>query len=639
MSDKFRILLSAILLAAAVAICKIYEPGIWWQLAIYAVPYLIAGSETLAEAWESLIHGRPLDEDFLMSVATLGAFAIAFLPGAEPQFTEAVMVMLLFRIGELFESLAESGSRRSISHLLEIRPDSACVLREGGQLQVDPEQVNPGELILIRPGDRVPLDCEVTEGSSSFDTSALTGESRPVSAGPGDLLYSGSINIGGVLTARVLRSASDSTVSRILRLVEESSENKSRSENFITRFARIYTPVVVGLALFLALVPGLISGNMHLWLYRALTFLIVSCPCALVISIPLAFFGGIGGASRRGILIKGSRFVEALADVRTVVFDKTGTLTKGVFEVTAIHPETLDETALLHLAAHVERYSSHPVAISLRQAYPDESDDCSVQDVHEIPGRGVTALVNGQRVAAGNSKLMDDEGALWRPCSKTGSIVHVSIDGQYAGHIVISDVIKEESASAVGHLHSDGMRVVMLTGDDESAAAGVAASLGIADYHAALLPEGKLDRLEELIAAGGGGVCFVGDGINDAPVLSRADVGIAMGGLGSDAAIEASDVVLMDDDPRKVFQAVRLSRRTVGIARQNTVFAISVKMAILVLAAIGLAPMWLAVFGDVGVTILAVLNSSRALSGGQSNPAGRKSSRWLPSRCRGCGCQ
>ncbi len=570
------------------------------------------------------MHGEALDEDFLMSVATLGALAIGFLPGAGTQFPEAVFVMLFFQVGELFEGIAEGRSRKSISHLMDIRPDTAHVERNGKLLTVKPESVQTGEIIVIQPGEKVPMDGIVLEGDSSLDTVALTGESVPRSIGKDDEVLSGCVNLSGVLRVRTTKSFGESTAAKILDLVENAAEHKSRSERFITKFAKVYTPIVVGLAVALALIPSLITGEWATWIYRALMFLVVSCPCALVISVPLTFFGGIGGASRKGILVKGANFLDTLSRVRTVVFDKTGTLTEGVFEVTAVHPELIDEKELLHLAAHVERHSTHPIATALRNAYPDEQDDCSVENVRETAGHGVIATVNGRRIAVGNEKLMGLEGADFHSCELKGTIVHVSIDGVYAGHIVISDRVKADAADAIAALHKAGIReTVMLTGDQAAIAASVAAAVGVDAFHAELLPADKVACVEALLAdrslslpkgrPAREALAFVGDGINDAPVLARADLGIAMGALGSDAAIEAADVVLMDDKPSKVAEAVRIARRTLRIARENMVFAIVIKVAVLLLAAFGLASLWMAVFADVGVTVLAVLNAMRAL--------------------------
>ena len=607
-----KILAATLLLIAAVIIEKKTDWATWQYLLLYLVPYLIVGWDTLKEAAEALGEGEALDENFLMSIATLGALAIGFLPGAATQFPEAVFVMLFFQVGELFESIAEDRSRRSIAHLMDLRPDVAHVERDGKLLDVSPEEVAVGETVLVRPGEILPMDGVVVEGRSSLNTVALTGESVPRSAGEGQEVLSGCVNLSGVLRIRTGKPAGESTAARILELVEHAAENKSHSEHFITRFARIYTPVVVGLAILLAVIPSLITGQWAVWIYRALMFLVVSCPCALVISIPLTFFGGIGGASRKGILIKGSNYMDTLSRIRTVVFDKTGTLTEGVFSVTAVHPEELDEKGLLHLAAHVERHSTHPIAAALREAYPDEQDDCSVADIRESAGKGLTARVNGKTVAVGNDKLMDEAGADWHPCELAGTIIHVAVDGVYAGHIVISDRVKEDAAQAVAALHEAGVGDVrMLTGDREEMAAAVAGQLKLDGWQAGLLPDQKVRCVESLLR--GGPLAFVGDGINDAPVLARADVGIAMGALGSDAAIEAADVVLMDDKPSKLATAIRIARRTLRIARENIWLAIGIKVLVLVLAALGLATLWMAVFADVGVTVLAVLNAMRAL--------------------------
>lgn len=587
---------------------------------LYLVPYLVIGYDVLAEAWEEIREGEVFSEDFLMGIATIGALAIGFLPGAKPEFTEAVFVMLFFQVGEIFEDMAEDNSRKSITQLMDIRPDSANVEREGKILVVDPGEVAVGETIVVKPGEKVPMDGVVVEGVSSLDTVALTGESIPREVSVGDAVYSGCVNQRGLIRVQVSKVFGESTASKILELVEHASEGKSHSERFITRFARVYTPVVVVSAIAVAFLPPLFSGDFlasfSIWLIRALTFLVVSCPCALVISVPLTFFSGIGCASKHGILVKGSNYLEALSKAGVVVFDKTGTLTKGVFEVTAVHPSEMDETQLLHLAAHVERYSTHPIAASLRAAYPHESDTCTVEDVEEIAGQGVRAVVNGKVVCVGNTMLMDAVGAQWKPCEKTGTIIHVAVDGVYAGHIVISDAIKSDSKEAIQHLKAEGVqRTVMLTGDRKEVAESVAKALGLDDWHAGLLPAGKVDWVEKLLASKGKGrtLAFVGDGINDAPVLARADVGIAMGAMGSDAAIDAADVVLMDDRPSKIALVVRIARHTLAIAKENVVFAIAVKVAVLILAALGLAPMWLAVFADVGVMVLAVLNATRAL--------------------------
>ena len=612
MERIIKIIIATVLLIGAVIIEKNTDWEMWQYLLLYLIPYLVVGWETLKEAAEGLFHGEALSEDFLMSIATLGALGIGFIPGAESQFPEAVFVMLFFQVGEMFEEIAEGRSRKSISHLMDIRPDVAHVVREGEVLTVKPEEIVPGEVILVKPGEKVPMDGIVLEGASSLDTVALTGESVPRNIGPGDDILSGCVNLSGVLKVKVTKAFGESTASKILDLVENAAEKKSHSESFITRFARVYTPIVVALAVLVVLIPGFITGRWATWLYRGLMFLVVSCPCALVISVPLTFFGGLGGASRKGILIKGSNLLDTLSGVKTVVFDKTGTLTQGVFEVTAVHPEVLDQKELLHLAAHVERHSAHPIAMALRNAYPDEHDSCSIEDVHETSGHGIVARVNGKSVAVGNSKLMDSVGAAWHPCHHTGTIVHVAIDGEYAGHIVISDRIKDDAASAVAELKAAGVsKTVMLTGDGETVAAAVAAAVGVSDFRAGLLPADKVSAVEEMLPDGT--LAFVGDGINDAPVLTRADVGIAMGALGSDAAIEAADVVLMDDKPSKIALAIRIARRTLRIARENIWFAIGVKILVLILAALGIAHMWMAVFADVGVTVLAVLNAMRAL--------------------------
>ena len=614
---------TAVLLVCAVCIEKFCQLPVWQLLVIYLVPYLLIGFGTLKEAAEGIIDGDLFNEDFLMSVATIGALCIGFLPGAETEFPEAVFVMLFFQIGELFEEYAEGKSRDSISHLLAIRPDVANVERDGKVSEVSPEDVAIGEIIVVKPGERVPIDGKVIEGETSLDTAALTGESLPRDISVGDSIMSGCINLSGVVRVKTTKAFGESTVSKIIDLVESADKNKSRSESFITKFARVYTPVVVIAALILAFIPPVFAGagfvdSFPVWLHRALIFLVVSCPCALVISVPLSFFGGLGAASKRGVLIKGSNFVDALARLGVVVFDKTGTLTYGKFEVEAVHPTDFDERELLHLAAHVEHFSTHPIGAALRSAFPAEAaDGCEVANVEEIAGRGVRAEVSGRTVCVGNSKMMDDLGVEWHDCHLAGTIVHVAVDGKYAGHIVISDVVKNDSAEAIRSLKKLGVdRTVMLTGDREAVGKEVAEKLGLDEYHAGLLPADKVAQVERLISEKPAGkvLAFVGDGINDAPVLKRADVGIAMGGLGSDAAIEAADVVLMDDKPSKIAEAVRISRRTIGIARQNVWFAIGVKVSILALAAVGLGTMWMAVFADVGVTVLAVFNAMRALS-------------------------
>ena len=615
-SSIIRIAVASLLLIAAVIIEKKTSLPTWQLLLIYLVPYLVAGFDTLKEAAESIAHGEALDENSLMSIATLGALGIGFLPEAATQFPEAVFVMLFFQVGELFEGIAEGRSRKSISHLMDICPDTANLERDGQIAVVHCEELKVGDMIVIKPGEKVPVDGIVEEGTSSLDTVALTGESVPRKIEAGDEILSGCVNLSGVLRVKVGREFGESTASKILELVEHASQHKSRSENFITRFAKVYTPIVVAAAVLLAIVPTLLGGTFSTWLYRALMFLVVSCPCALVLSVPLAFFGGIGGASRKGILVKGSNFLEALSKMETVVFDKTGTLTEGVFEVVAVHPEIIEQKELLHLAAHVERFSTHPIAASLRAAYPEENDDCVIEDVHEVSGKGIEATVNGHKVCVGNPAMMELAGAGWHACEKAGTIIHVSQDGTYLGHIVISDRLKADSAEAIKELKGLGVaKTVMLTGDHEDVGRAVAAETGIDEWHAGLMPADKVAKVEALLAAkpAGSTLVFVGDGINDAPVLARADIGIAMGALGSDAAIEAADVVLMDDKPSKVALAARIARRTLRIARENTWFSIGIKILVLILAAFGVATMWMAVFADVGVTVLAVLNAMRAL--------------------------
>ena len=615
----------------AVVIEHKFQLPTWQLLLVYLVPYLVIGHDTLKEAAEGIAHGHAFDEHFLMSVATIGALCIGFLPGAENQFPEAVFVMLFFQVGELFEGYAEGKSRESISHLMDIRPDYANVACGDAQLQkVSPDQVEVGSVIVVRPGEKVPLDGVVIEGTSSLNTVALTGESMPREITVDDEVISGCINLSGVIRVRTTKNFGESTVSKIIELVENASEHKSQSEAFITRFARIYTPIVVCAAIAIAILPPLyiavanaslstFHSSLPTWLYRALMFLVVSCPCALVISVPLTFFGGIGGASRHGILVKGANYMDILAKIKTVVFDKTGTLTHGQFAVEAVHPDTCSEHQLLHLAAHVEHFSTHPIGAALRDAFPDEATDgCRISDIEEIAGHGIVASVEEHRVAVGNTKLMDSIGAKWHDCHHVGTIIHVAIDGVYAGHIVINDKIKDDSAEAITQLKALGVgKTVMLTGDRKEVADHVAKQLHIDEYHAELLPADKVAYMDEIVNSqqqtANSQTLFVGDGINDAPVLARADIGIAMGGLGSDAAIEAADVVIMDDQPSKIALAIRIARRTLSIAHQNVYFAIGVKVAVLLLATFGLATMWLAVFADVGVTVLAVLNAMRAL--------------------------
>lgn len=616
------IVLTTLLLIGAVVVENYCGLPTWQLLLVYLVPYLLIGHETLKEAFEGIVRGDMFNEHFLMSVATIGALCIGFLPGAETEFPEAVFVMLFFQIGELFEGYAEGKSRDSISHLMDIRPDTASVERGGEFVVVSPSDVQVGETIVIKPGEKVALDGRVVEGESSLNTVALTGESVPRDVAKDDEVVSGCVNLTGVLRVQTTKSFGESTVSKIISLVESADEHKSRSESFIARFAHVYTPIVVIAALLLAVVPPLfVSGSFvdsfAVWLHRALIFLVVSCPCALVISVPLTFFGGLGGASRRGILVKGSNYMDALAKLGVVVFDKTGTLTYGEFAVEAVHPTEFDAHELLHLAAHVEHFSTHPIGAALRDAFPQEAHDgCKITDIEEVAGQGVRANVGGRIVCVGNEKMMEAVGAAWHKCHRVGTIIHVAVDGKYVGHIVINDHIKDDSAEAVSALRKVGVeRTVMLTGDHEEVAKDVAERVGIEEYHAGLLPTDKVSQVEHLLneKKADATLAFVGDGINDAPVLKRADIGIAMGALGSDAAIEAADVVLMDDKPSKIALAVAIARRTIGIARQNVWFAIGVKVAILLLAAFGMGTMWMAVFADVGVTVLAVLNAMRAL--------------------------
>ena len=616
-----RIVCSAVLLGIAYAVEHAFDLQLWQALLLYLLPYTVAGYDVVLEAWESITEGECFNEDLLMTIATVGALLIGFVPNGSPMFDEAVFVMLFFQVGEVFEHLASDNSKKSIAKLMDIRPDSATVERNGQLLTIAPEEVELGEIIVVKPGDRVPVDAEIVEGSTSLDTVALTGESVPRDAAVGDNIISGCVNLSGVVRARVTHLFEDSTATRIIKLVESSNQNKSKSESFIRRFSRVYTPAVVYSAIALAFLPPLLSGdfvaNASTWVVRALTFLIASCPCALVVSVPLAFFGGIGAASKEGILIKGSAYIDTLSTLDTVAFDKTGTLTEGVFEVLAVHPQIIGEKDLLHLASHVEMHSTHPIAAALRAAYSSEDDGCVITDVKEIAGQGICAHVNGKSVAVGNCALMESAGASWKECKNHGTIIHVAVDGTYMGHIVISDRERADAPAAIASLKNVGVsKVVMLTGDKRDVAEEIAAKMGITEVRSELLPQDKVAAVEGLIAkkAAGKSLAFVGDGINDAPVLARADVGVAMGVLGSDAAIEAADVVLMDDKLSKLSKAVKIARHTLGIAKQNIVFAIGIKVAILILAAFGLAPMWLAVFGDTGVMVLAVLNSTRALN-------------------------
>lgn len=613
-----RILASAVLL---VALHFVPVTG-WARFICYMVPYLVIGYDILIKAGKGIAHRQVTDENFLMAVATVGAIALA-LYERSGDYTEAIAVMLFYQVGEWFQSYAVGKSRRNISELMDIRPDYANVESDGKLEHVDPDEVEIGTIIVVQPGEKVPIDGVIVEGESSLNTSALTGESLPRDAKAGDEIISGCINMTGVLKIRTTKEFGESTVSKILDLVENASSRKSRSEAFISRFARIYTPAVCLGALALAIIPPLVriaflglGGEWETWIYRALTFLVASCPCALVISIPLSFFAGIGGASNAGVLVKGSNYLETLSQTRIVVFDKTGTLTKGVFEVNGIHHSPYSDKQLVEYAALAESASSHPISKSLQAAYGGEIDRSRVSDIREIGGQGVTAIVDGHRVAAGNDKLMDAEGVNYIECHSVGTIIHMAIDGEYAGHIVISDVIKPDAREAVAALKKCGVReTVMLTGDAEKVAESVAASLGIDRVYSELLPGDKVDKVEELIKNKGdkSKLAFVGDGINDAPVLSRADIGIAMGAMGSDAAIEAADIVLMDDDPMKISKAIKISRKCLRIVYENIVFAIGIKLACLLLVAIGSANMWLAIFADVGVMILAVLNAIRAL--------------------------
>ena len=591
--------------------------AVYASFALFLVPYAIAGHDVLQKAWGNIRHGKVFDENFLMAVATIGAFAMVLFPQTEPHMAEGAAVMLFYQVGEIFQAYAVGKSRKSIAAMMDIAPDFANVERDGGLAQVGPDEVAVGDVIVVKPGERVPIDGVILEGTTQLDTAALTGESVPRHAEAGDEVISGCINMTGVLRVRTTKPFGESTVSRILELVENASEKKARTENFITRFARVYTPAVTGAAALLAVGGGLLTGAWADWILRGLTFLVVSCPCALVISVPLSFFGGIGGASQIGVLVKGSNYLEALSEVDTVVFDKTGTLTNGTFDVVAVHPaDGVREDELLELAAHAESFSDHPIAASVRRAYGAQIDQARLGDAAEESGHGVCARVDGREVLVGNAKLMAAHGVDAPACDVVGTILHVATDGRYLGHMVIADTVKDDAAQTIGDLHAAGVRrCVMLTGDREEVAAAVAAQLGLDEYHAQLLPADKVERVETLLAdeEGHHKLAFVGDGINDAPVLTRADVGIAMGAMGSDAAIEAADVVLMDDKPSNIARAMRLARKTMGIVWQNIVFALAVKLVILVLAALGVANMWLAVFGDVGVAIIAILNAMRAM--------------------------
>ena len=594
----------------------------WIRFVLYMIPYGIIGYDILIKAGKGIINRQPFDECLLMSIATIGAIVLAVSRSGD--YVEAITVMLFYQVGEWFQSYAVGKSRRNIADLMDIAPDYANIMGEDGELEeVDPDDVEIGSTIVVKPGEKIPIDGVVLEGKSALDTAALTGESMPRDVSEGMEVVSGSINLSGLLKIQTTKEFGESTATKVLELIEDASSRKSKSENFITRFARVYTPIVVFLALALALIPPVVLLLMGAdsmwgdWLYRGLTFLIISCPCALVISIPLSFFAGLGGASKQGVLVKGSNYMETLSEVKTIVFDKTGTLTKGTFTVTAVHPETITEEELLHMASHVERYSTHPIAQSLRNAYPNEKDDCSVTDIEEIPGHGIRAIINGKTVCVGNSKMMESIGAKYKPCDHLGTIIHVAINGEYEGHIVISDTIKDHSKEAITALKQHGIRkTVMLTGDAKAVADRVGGDLGIDEIRSELLPQDKVSEVEKLLSEKRSDkerLAFVGDGINDAPVLSRADIGIAMGAMGSDAAIEAADVVLMDDNPYKIVTAIRISKKCLRIVKENIWLAIGVKVLVLLLGALGIANMWAAIFADVGVCVIAVLNAIRCM--------------------------
>lgn len=622
MNKKQKKNLIRILVSAGLMIFLHFVPASGWiRFVLYMIPYLLIGYDILWKAIKGIIHRQPFDECLLMAIATVGAMALAISENGD--YTEAIAVMLFYQIGEWFQSYAVGKSRKNITDLMDIAPEYANIEQDGHLEQVDPDDVEIGSTIVVKTGEKIPIDGVVLDGKASLDTAALTGESLPRSVHQGDEVISGCINMDGVLKICTTKAFEDSTVAKVLELIEDASSHKSHSENFITKFARVYTPIVVYSAIALAFIPPLIQCLMHTqaqwgtFLYRALTFLVVSCPCALVISIPLSFFAGIGAASHEGILVKGSNYLEILSEIKTVVFDKTGTLTKGVFEVTNIHPEKISADELLHMAAHVERYSTHPIANSLKKAYPNEDDDCVISDAKEIAGQGMQAMVNGKLVCVGNAKMMDAMGICWQDCKDAGTIIHIAIDGVYAGHIHISDVIKPHTKQAISELRKNGITdVVMLTGDSQKVAQRVAEEIGIQNVYSELLPQDKVKKVENLLqnkAKENDRLAFVGDGINDAPVLSRADIGVAMGAMGSDAAIEAADVVLMDDDPLKLATAIHISRKCLRIVKENIWFAIGVKVLCLILSAFGLANMWLAIFADVGVMILAVLNAMRCM--------------------------
>lgn len=626
---RIRIIVALVLFVCAFAITELLPVGtyvggslnaLYVEFILFLIPYLLAGYDVLYKAGRNIINGQVFDENFLMSVATIGAFALVLFPGSDPHMAEGAAVMLFYQVGELFQDYAVGKSRASIAEMMDIAPDYAYVMSDGNLVKVDPYEISVGDEFIVKPGERIALDGIIVEGSSQIDTSALTGESVPRHVDTHDEVISGCVNMTGLLTIRATKPFEESTVSRILELVEEASERKARTENFITRFARYYTPIVTIGALAIAVLPPLLAGLAWAdWVQRGLTFLVVSCPCALVISVPLSFFGGIGGASRLGILVKGGNYLEALAKTETVVFDKTGTLTNGTFNVVAVHPDagtTIDPDKLLSIAAYAEAYSNHPIAVSVKEAYSGEIDSQRIAEVSEEGGHGVRAVIDEHVVLVGNDKLMSKSSVSCHDCELVGTILHVALDGAYVGHIVIADAVKSEAKDAIANLHSVGVRkTVMLTGDRAEVAGAVANDLGIDEVHAQLLPQDKVSKVESLLAANGAKstLAFVGDGINDAPVLTRADVGIAMGAMGSDAAIEAADVVLMDDDPRSIARAIHVARKTMRIVQQNIVFALGIKFAVLILAALGIATMWLAVFADVGVAVLAILNAMRCM--------------------------
>jgi len=617
--EVFKIIVSSLLLVWAIVIEKNTNLQNWQYLIIFLIPYLIIGGEVLKEALEKLFHGELFEEDFLMSLATIGALVIGFLPNTENMFAEAVFVMLFFKVGELFEEIAEGKTEKSIEELMEIRPDYANLQKNGKVEKVSPEEVKVEDVIEVYPGEKVPLDGIIIEGESSVNTAAITGESVPRTLHKDEEISAGFVNLSSNIKIRVTKEFSESTASKIIDLVKNAVDNKSKSEKFITKFSRVYTPLVALIAVAISVIPPIIFGNFmsnfSTWLVRGLTFLVVSCPCALVISVPLSFFGGIGALSKHGILLKGSSYLEDLSKIKNIVFDKTGTLTEGVFEVVAIHPEKCDEHRLLHLAAHVERFSKHPIAISLKNAFKNEDDGCDVKVIEDVSGKGIKAIVNNEEVCVGNNKLMEEIKVEWKPCEHVGTIVHVAINNEYAGHIVISDKIKDDSISSIDELRNNGYKVIMLTGDHEEVGKDIAQKLNVDEYHAELLPQDKAKILEDIIAneSKNTKTIFAGDGINDAPVIAKADIGVAMGALGQDAAIEVADMVLMDDKVSKISKAIEIAKKTMNIAKQNIIFAILIKIVVLILAGFGYAPMWLAVFADVGVTVLAVLNAMRAL--------------------------